>query len=91
MAGDLRLLPGRQLGVEVAQRLRAPCLEPADLVGDGDGVALGLQRAQLLDLGLELGHRLFEVEIGAHCDGTISRPEYRAIASSPKLASLTEH
>ena len=34
MARDLRLLPRRQLGVEVAQRLRRLGLEPADLVGD---------------------------------------------------------
>ena len=39
MAGDLRLLPGRQLGVEVAQRLRRLGLEPADVVGDVGGVA----------------------------------------------------
>ena len=39
MAGDLRLLPGRQLGVELLQRRAAFAFEPADLVGDGDRVA----------------------------------------------------
>ena len=66
MAGDLRLLPRRQLGVEVAQRLRRLGFEPADVVGDVGRVAAGLHRAQFLDLGLELGHRFFKVEIAAH-------------------------
>ena len=38
MARDLRLLPGRQFGVEVRQRLRRLGLEPLDLVGDGGGI-----------------------------------------------------
>ena len=41
-------------------------LEPADLVADGDRVAGLAHGAQFLDLGLQFGHRLFEVEIGAH-------------------------
>src|SRR5215212_6189436 len=66
MAGDLRLLPRRQLGIEVAQRLRGLGFKPADIVGYIGCVARGLHRAQFLDLGLKLGHRLFKVEIGAH-------------------------
>ena len=66
MARDLRLLPRRQLGVEVAQRLRRLGLEPVDLVGDVGGVAARLHGAQFLDLLFEFGDRLFEIEIGAH-------------------------
>ena len=64
--GDLGFLPRRQLGVDVFQRLRRLRLKAADVLGDRDGVAGLLHGAQLLDLGLELGHRLFEVEVAAH-------------------------
>ena len=58
-----RLLPWRQVGVEVGQRLRGLVLDPRDLVAD---VAAGRgERTQLVDLGLEFGDGLFEVEIGA--------------------------
>ena len=66
MARDLRLLPGRQLGVEIAKLLRGFGLEPGDLVGDVGRVVAGLHRAQFLGLGLKFGHRLFEIEITAH-------------------------
>ena len=66
MARDLRLLPGRQVGIELLERLRRLGLEPRDLLADGDRVAARAHGAQLLDLGLELGHRLFEIEIAAH-------------------------
>ena len=68
MAGDLRLLPGRQLGVDVGERLAGARLQPGDLVIDGDRVALVAERAQLLDLALEIGDRLFEIEVAAHPD-----------------------
>ncbi len=63
MPRHLRLLPGRQLGIEFLERLRRLALDAVDLFADGDGVAAGLQRAHFFDLGLKLGHRLFEVEI----------------------------
>ena len=66
MARHLRLLPGRELGIELLERLRGLGLEAGNLLADGDRVLAGLERAQLLDLGLELGHRLFEVEVAAH-------------------------
>ena len=66
MARDLRLLPGCQLGVEFPQRLVRLGLEALDLVADGDGVAARRHGAQLLDLGLQFGDRLFEIEIAAH-------------------------
>src|SRR6202043_3686781 len=66
MARDLGLLPGRQLGIEVFQRLQRLRLEPHDLLADRDAVAARLDRAQFLDLGFEFRHRLFEVEIAAH-------------------------
>ena len=66
MAGDLRLLPGRELGVEILERLRRLGLEAGNLLADGGGAVAGLERAQLLGLGLELGHGLLEVEVAAH-------------------------
>ena len=66
MAGDLGLLPGRELGIEVLERLRGLGLEAGDLLADRGRAVAGLERAQFLDLGLELGHRLFKIEITAH-------------------------
>ena len=64
MPRHLRLLPGRQSGIEFLERLRRLALDAADFLADR--VAVAVQRAQFVDLGLELGHRLFEVEIAAH-------------------------
>ena len=59
-----RLLPRRQIGIELGQRLRRLLLDPRHFVAD---VAAGRrEHAQLVELGLEFGDGLFEVEIGAH-------------------------
>jgi hypothetical protein len=67
MPRDLRLLPRRHVGIEVAQRLIRLGLQADDLFADRDSVSGSLHGAELLDFGLQLGHRLFEVEIAAHC------------------------
>ena len=69
MARDLRLLPGRQVRVDLLERERRLDLEPADLLADGDRLVALAHGAQFLDLGLQFGHGLFEVEIGAHGSG----------------------
>ena len=66
MAGDLRLLPGRQPGIDAGERVARLALERRDLVGDRDAVGARLQPPQLLDLAFEVGDRLFEVEVGSH-------------------------
>ena len=66
MARHLRLLPGRQVGIEFLERERGLDLEPVDLVVDGDRAAGLAHGAQFFDLGLQFGHRLFEIEIAAH-------------------------
>ena len=66
MARHLRLLPRRELGIELLERERGFHLEPADLVADGDRAIALAHGAQFLDLGLQFGHRFFEIEIGAH-------------------------
>src|SRR5262249_28750253 len=66
MAGNLSLLPRREFGIDVLEGLRGLGLETGNLLADGGGAVRRLDRAQLLDLGLELGHRLFEVEVAAH-------------------------
>ena len=64
MARDQGLLPRRQIGVEIAQRLRGLVLDPRNLFAD---VAAGRrERAQFIDLGVEFGDGLFEIEITAH-------------------------
>src|SRR5262249_60269422 len=66
MAGDLRLLPGRELGVGLLQRFPGLRLELGKFFLDGDRALLGGKRLQLGDLAFEFGNRLFEIEIGTH-------------------------
>ena len=66
MPRHLSLLPGRSAGIEIGERLGRLGLERVDLLADGDRVAPARKSAQFLDLGLEFGDRLFEVEISAH-------------------------
>jgi hypothetical protein len=61
MARHLGLLPGRQLGVGLAQQLLGARLEPRDLVPEVQIAALG-QMAQFLDLAFQLADRLLELE-----------------------------
>ena len=66
VAGHLCLLPRRQAGIELLERLPGLDLNAVDLLADGNGVAAGLQRAHFFHFGLKLGHGLFEIEIRAH-------------------------
>ncbi len=66
MARDEGLLPWREAGIEVLQGGGGLRLEAGDVVGDRDRVALLAEGAQFLDLGLQLGDRLFEIEIASH-------------------------
>ena len=66
MTGDKRLLPRRQRRVELLQRRRRLGLEASDIVRDGHGIVVGAEGAQFLELGFQLGDRLFEIEIAAH-------------------------
>ena len=65
MAGDLRLLPRRQLRIGVAQQLGGLGLEPADLGVEVELAGVG-RFAQLGDARFKLGDRLFEIEVGLH-------------------------
>ncbi len=69
MARHLRLLPGREVGIELLERDRRLHLEPADLLADGDRLVALAHGAQFLDLGLQFGHGFFEIQIGAHVSG----------------------
>jgi hypothetical protein len=66
MAGHLRLLPGRQLAVDVAQGIGDALFEPRDLLGDIDGLAAVGELLELEDLAFQIGDGLFEVEIIVH-------------------------
>ena len=65
VAGELRDLPGREVGEDAHGELAALRLQAADLVVQVD-LGLGGHMAELFDFGLELGDRLFEVQ---KCDG----------------------
>src|ERR1019366_1723044 len=66
MARDLGLLPRRQFGVDFPERLLRLDLELGDLIADGHALALLAQRAQLLDLALQVRDRFFEIEVASH-------------------------
>ena len=66
MPGDLRLLPGRQLGIDLRERLAGLGFEALDLLADGDGIPALAHGAELLDLALEIGDGLLEFQKGAH-------------------------
>ena len=94
MAGDLRLLPGRQPRIDVGERVARLLLERGDLVGDGNAVALArLQPFQLLDLAFQVGDRLFEIEECSHAllgrrDPLPAGPELRRkLAEHPRKSS----
>jgi hypothetical protein len=64
MARDLRLLPRGQLGVSVAQQLVGLGLQAGDLGVDVDvDVRVACRLAQLGDFRLQLGDRLFEIQV----------------------------
>ena len=66
VAGDLCDLPGRQVGVDVLGELDTLLAEPVDLLGDVHR-RIVLHEAQFLDLLLEFGDRLLEIEeVGIH-------------------------
>ena len=59
----MRDLPRRELAVDLLGELLALLLQPGDLVGDVDRRVL-VDVAQLVDLRLQLGDRLLEIEEG---------------------------
>src|SRR5215472_8961229 len=61
MARQLCDLPGSEAGEDARGQLTALRLQPRDLVLDVD-LGFGGDVPQLLDLGFELGDRLFEIE-----------------------------
>jgi len=68
MARELGDLPGAELGEDRLGQRAALLLQPADLLADVD-LGVVAEVAQLLDLGLELGDGLFEIqEIKIHRD-----------------------
>src|SRR4029077_17222657 len=66
MPGNLSLLPGCELRVELLQSQRCFRLQPVDFLADRDGISPLAPRPAFLRLGLKFGHRFFEIEITAH-------------------------
>ena len=89
MTGDLRLLPRRELRVEILERLRRLGLEAGNLLADGGRAVARLERAQFLDLGLDLGHGFLEVEVAAH--QAALRCQHGVLSSSARAGRDREH
>ncbi len=66
MAGDLRLLPGRQLAVDILQRIGRAFLEAANLVAHLDAALFLREFFQLKNLAFEVGDGFFKIEIVIH-------------------------
>ena len=66
VTGYLRLLPGSQSIVEVAQRFLGALLQPLDLVGNVDGLTGFGKPPQLENLAFEILNRFFEIQIIIH-------------------------
>ena len=58
----LRFLPRRQIGVNRRQCCRKPVFQPGNLFAQRRRFALGDQRPQFIDLGLQFGGRFFKIE-----------------------------
>src|SRR5262249_7926736 len=58
--------PRREFGIELFQCQRSFRLKPINLLTYRDGIAGISHCAEFFDLGLQFGHRLFEIEIAAH-------------------------
>src|SRR3546814_239549 len=68
MAGDLRLLPGRKLGIGVGQHLVRPGLKPLNFRVYIERALIG-GLTQFRDAGLKRRYRLFEIEKTYHGPG----------------------
>src|SRR3954454_7606496 len=55
VAGHLGFLPGGEIGIELHELLCCLGLQPGNLLADGGCAVAGLERAQLVDLGLDFG------------------------------------
>jgi hypothetical protein len=91
MPRDLSLLPRSQFAIEFLERQRCFDFDTADLFVDGDGIAARLHRAQFLDLGLELSHGFFEIEIAAHHISNILFLAQRVQIAHQAFQALFEH
>ena len=66
MTGDLRLAPGVELFIQAGQLIGRFLAQFGNFIGDVRNVS-GIRcrkRFKLFDLGVELGNRAFEIEIG---------------------------
>src|SRR5215217_83076 len=66
MAGDLGLLPGRQLLVDFDKGFVGAARQAAHLFVDADGLIGRGHRLEFGDLAFKIGYRLFEIEIRLH-------------------------
>ena len=67
MPCDLRLLPGRQIGIKIGKRLFGLRFEPGQFLANGNGVAFFRELAEFQNLGFEFCNRFFKIEIASHC------------------------
>src|SRR5690349_15823131 len=92
MTGDLRLLPWRQLGINIGHGLSGLGLQASDFLFDVNarvactliGAVAVRRLAQLFNLAFEIGNRLFEVEENVH--GAGGRAKRRARVTSSGMA-----
>ena len=91
MPRDLRLLPGRELGVGIDQRLVRLLLQPRHFLRDRDRIVVAVDGLEVGDLALEFGDRLLEIEVGADGDGSIHQSFLAGRSRRAKAGRLCGH
>ena len=87
MPGDLRLLPGRQIGIKIGKRLLGLGFEPGQFLANGNGVALRRELAEFQNLGFEFGDWFFKIEIASHCRRRGYAKDRTRLGAAPKFPS----
>jgi hypothetical protein len=78
MTRDLRLLPRRQIGIEIFKRLQRFGFKARNIVADRGAFTGRRKRAQFLELFLKLANRPFEIENGTHHEIKAAQAPQRA-------------
>jgi hypothetical protein len=87
MPRDLRLLPGRQIGIKIGKRLLRLGFEPGQFLANSNGVTLSRELAEFQNLGFEFGNRFFKIEIASHCRRRGYAKDRTRLGAAPKFPS----
>ena len=87
MPRDLRLLPGRQIGIKIGKCLLGLGFEPGQVLANSNGIALRRELAEFQNLGFEFGNWFFKIEIALHCRRRGYAKDRTRLGAAPKFPS----